>query len=259
MKAIDPNLASEDRGRRLSDRDTFRFGCHAALNCFNRCCRNLNLFLYPYDVVRLKRSLGLSSDQFLDRHVDLVMREGNHFPDVLLRMADNEEKTCPFLSDGGCRVYLDRPDTCRNFPVEHGLYFRENAPPQEVHFFRPPDFCLGQHEASEWTVGTWEADQAAKRHGEMTRRWSEIKRLFDRNPWGAEGPYGPKGKMAFMAAYNVDRFREFIYHSSFLKRFRVPRKVLDKARKGDTTLMLLGFEWIRIFVFGIASSQIRPR
>jgi Fe-S-cluster containining protein len=76
--------------------------------------------------------------------------EGNHFPDVLLRMADNESKTCPFLSDAGCTVYPDRPDTCRTFPVEHGMLFTGPARRHReiVSFFRPPDFCQGQHEST---------------------------------------------------------------------------------------------------------------
>ncbi|MCK7466805.1 MAG: YkgJ family cysteine cluster protein [Desulfosudis oleivorans] len=56
-----------------------------------------------------------------DRHVDAVLRPESHFPDVLLRMAENAEKTCPFLTPEGCRVYPDRPDTCRTFPLEQGL------------------------------------------------------------------------------------------------------------------------------------------
>jgi hypothetical protein len=67
------------------------------------------------------------------------------------------------------------------------------------------------------------------------------------------------GKMAFMAAYNVDGFRDFVFGSSFLKRFRVRKKTVDKARRGDRALMLLGFEWIKLFVFGMASDQIKRR
>jgi Fe-S-cluster containining protein len=67
--------------------------------------------------------LGLSSDEFLDRYVDIVLRPANFFPDVLLRMAENAGKTCPFLIESGCRVYPDRPDTCRTFPIEQGMLY----------------------------------------------------------------------------------------------------------------------------------------
>ena len=68
-------------GIRIKENDTFCFRCHPKVACFNLCCRNLNLFLYPYDVIRLKQSLGLSSDEFLDRYVDVVMRPAKFFPD----------------------------------------------------------------------------------------------------------------------------------------------------------------------------------
>ena len=258
MKSIDPQDMDRLPGIPLAEDDRFRFRCHHGLSCFNQCCRNLNLFLYPYDVLRLKKCLNLDSGQFLDRHVDVVLREGNHFPDVLLRMADNASKTCPFLSATGCRVYPDRPDTCRTFPVEHGLLFSDRPGEEEiVSFFRPPEFCRGQYEDQELTRAQWAEDQEAGMHNRMTARWAAIKALFHENPWGPEGVNGPKGKMAFMAAYNLDRFRGFVFESSFLKRYRIKKTLVKKLRASDRELLLFGFEWIRYFVWGIPSKNIR--
>jgi len=144
MKYVDTEKIEKLPGRRLQKGDTFAFRCHPEVACFNRCCRNLNLFLYPYDVLRLKNNLGLTSGQFLDDYVDVVLRPGAFFPEVLLRMAENEEKTCPFLTTQGCSVYPDRPDTCRTFPVEQGnLYDAGTGKSRLVHFFRPPRFLPG--------------------------------------------------------------------------------------------------------------------
>lgn len=258
MKSVDPNTISQLPGIPLKPKDTFTFSCHKDLACFNQCCRNLNLFLYPYDVVRLRKALNLDSDRFLETHVDVVMREGNFFPEVLLRMADNESKTCPFLCDKGCSVYPDRPDTCRTFPVEHGLLFKSQAtPPEPVSFFRPPDFCLGRHENQVWTLAGWADDQEAVVFNRMTARWATIKALFAKDPWGSAGINSPKGKMAFMAAYNIDRFREFVFQSSFLKRYRVKKALVKKLRASDRELLLFGFEWIRTMVWGMKSDSIR--
>jgi hypothetical protein len=211
-------------------------------------------------VLRLKNRLGLSSDTFLDRHVDVVLRDGNFFPEVLLHMADNAEKTCPFLCDAGCRVYSDRPDTCRNFPVEHGVLFDTSGKPSErVSFFRPPEFCLGQFEIETQTLNSWCDDQEAAEYQEMTTRWAELKQLFSKDPWGSEGPSGPRAKMAFMATYNLDRFREFVFGSSFLKRYHVKPATVKKVRKDDTALMKVGFAWVRLFIWGISSSIIKPK
>ena len=260
MKYIDSEKQAEIPGRALKKKDTFRFRCHPQIPCFNQCCRNLNLFLYPYDVMRLRRHLQISSDEFIQRHVDVVLREGHYFPEVLLRMADNEQQTCPFLTDAGCRVYADRPDTCRTFPVEQGALFdAATGCSTPVHFFRPPDFCLGPGEDRQWTVDSWTRDQEAEPYHRMTLRWADIRRLFQNDPWGIEGPQGPKAKMAFMAAYNLDRFREFLFDSSFFKRYRVKPDLKMKLRAQDQALLLFGFEWIKLFVWGIKSPQIKMR
>lgn len=260
MKSIDIEKIDQLPGTRLSEKSTFNFECYPGISCFNLCCRNLNLFLYPYDVIRLKRNLGISSDEFLDTYVDIVLRDGNHFPDVLLRMAEDREMVCPFLSDAGCRVYPDRPDACRSFPVEQGMMFdseKKNA--RLVHFFRPPDFCMGQHETKTWTVKTWEKDQGAENYHEMTSQWAKLKGLFHNNPWENEGPEGKKAKMAFMATYNMDRFRNFIFNSTFLNRYKLKSSTIKKIKKSDTELLKLGFQWVKFFLWAIPADNIRPK
>ncbi len=260
MKSIDSDKIKDLPGKRIKDNDTFSFRCYPGIGCYNLCCRNLNLFLYPYDVLRLKNSLGISSDEFLDHYVDVVLRSGNFFPAVLLRMDDNREKTCPFLEDAGCAVYADRPDTCRTFPVEQGVLFDAAGKKETVvHFFRPPGFCQGQHEDRQWTVATWAQDQDAERYHKMTLRWAQLKRLFQNDPWGSEGPEGSRAKMAFMATYNIDRFREFVINSSFLKRYKVKAALLKKLKTDDTELLAFGFDWVKLFLWGIKTKKIRPR
>ena len=33
--------------------------------CFTRCCRNIDILLTPYDVIRMKNRLGITSTEFL--------------------------------------------------------------------------------------------------------------------------------------------------------------------------------------------------
>ena len=260
MKTLDRQDIDKLPGKRLKTGERFSFKCHPELACFNRCCRNLNLFLYPYDVLRLKQHLGITSDEFLDQYVDVILREGKHFPDVLLRMKDNDENACTFLTDDGCAVYPDRPDTCRRFPMEQGLYFDARAQKAELlHIFRPPDFCLGPNEDEVWTAQTWTQDQEAEMYQKMTIQWAELQQLFQTDPWGVEGAEGKRAKMAFMATYNVDRFREFVFGSTFLDRYKVKRDLLKKLQKDEVQLMRFGFEWVKLFLFDMKSKKIRPR
>ncbi len=259
MRCIDAQQIERLPGL-LQEGETFRFHCHSGLECFNRCCRNLNLFLYPYDLLRLCRRLGMNSDTFIDKHVDIVLRPGHYFPEVLLRMAENAEQTCPFLKADGCSVYSDRPDTCRSFPVESGeIHEALQNLTRTVYFWRPPEFCMGQQAGRSWTIEAWYTDQGAQIYHRMTRRWAEVRLLFAENPWGPEGFEGPKGRMAFMAAYNIDRFRDFIFNSTFLKRYRLKSELIRQLRTDDTALLTFGFEWIRVFVWGQMSDKIRPR
>jgi len=246
--------------KKIETNDTFRFLCHDKLACFNKCCRNLNLFLYPYDILRIKNRLEISSDLFLDKYVDIVLRPSNFFPEVLLSMSDNKDKTCPFLSEYGCLIYQDRPDTCRTFPVEQGMFFdAENDNTVPVYFFRPPDFCLGQHENKSWTVATWAKDQNASLYNQMTALWAELKSLFQTDPFNGMGLHCQKGKMAFMATYNIDIFRSFVFQSSFLKRYKINSVIKKKIKKNDVELMKMGFEWVKLFLWGIKSSSLKIR
>ena len=258
MRYLETNEIDQCTGRCLTATDTFNFRCYPGIGCFNRCCRNLNLFLYPYDVIRLKRRLEISSDAFLDRYVDVVLRPDNYFPAVLLRMASNAKQTCPFLSEAGCTVYEDRPDSCRTFPIEQAMEYRgDKRPPRVIHFFRPPDFCLGQHEAQVWTPQTYAQDQAAEKYHRMTAHWADTKRLFQTNPYSGQGPEGSKAKMAFMATYNMDAFRAFVFQSSFKRRYKIKPDVLRKARVDDVALLNIGLEWIRLFLWGIPSRTLK--
>jgi hypothetical protein len=251
MKEINPDQIHELPGQRIEKGQTFSFRCSPGIGCFNRCCRNLNLFLYPYDVVRLKNHLGITSAEFIDQYVDVVLRPGDHFPEALLRMKEDPERTCIFMETSGCAAYADRPDTCRNFPVERGLLYDKTGRTESVYFFRPPEFCLGRYEDRPLTIEDWIDDQDARLYGRMTALWAEVKSLFQENPWGAEGPGGPKAKMAFMAAYNIDQFRDFVFQSSFLKRYYIPKPFKKKLRADDTELLKLGFEWIKFYLWGI--------
>lgn len=53
----------------LSDDEPFYFDCQSRVPCFNACCRDLNQFLTPYDIDRLKtteRVAGLAAIEISD-------------------------------------------------------------------------------------------------------------------------------------------------------------------------------------------------
>ncbi|MCA1766096.1 MAG: YkgJ family cysteine cluster protein, partial [Desulfobulbaceae bacterium] len=108
--------------RRLGDQETFRFSCHPGVPCFTECCRQLDLALSPYDVLRLRRGLGIPAAEFLDRYAVVEKSEEEPFPTVFLAMVDDGRAACPFVTERGCSVYQDRPGACRAYPVGRGAY-----------------------------------------------------------------------------------------------------------------------------------------
>ena len=256
MKLLDINNTDKLSKSKIEENDTFAFQCHPLLSCFNLCCRNINMFLYPYDVIKLKNRLNISSDSFLDNYTDLVLRPSSFFPEVLLKMSENKDKTCPFLDESGCTVYTDRPDACRTFPVEQGaIYHADTGQTELISFFKPPAFCLGRHESTTWTTKTWAANQEAVEYNKMTLLWGELRSLFQTDPWDGDGQESRRSKMAFMAVYNIDKFRDFVFNSSFLKRYKVKPLVKKKIKKNDIELMKFGFQWVKFFIWGTKSKD----
>ncbi len=64
----------------LKSTDKFCFSCHDGLACFKQCCRDINIFLTPYDVLRLKQCLGMDSGEFLEKHTHVLWAPGSGFP-----------------------------------------------------------------------------------------------------------------------------------------------------------------------------------
>jgi Fe-S-cluster containining protein len=238
----------EDNRYRLGDA-SFRFACHSGVACFTRCCHSADMYLYPYDIVRLKQRLGLTSEEFLKRHTITALRENPYFPNVMLKMSDNPGGPCPFLSKNGCTVYEDRPYSCRAYPLEPAFYGDGetllNISCQVVCH----SYCLGHREDRAWTAGKWMEDQQMAGYNEINARWARIDTLMRQNPFGDKSLESPALKMAYMASYNMDTFRRFVFESSFLSRFHVPDERLEAIRKSDTALLLLGFDWILRFLF----------
>ena len=49
----------------LSLDSSFTFHCHPDLPCFNQCCHTPTVILSPYDLLRLKQGLGITSTALL--------------------------------------------------------------------------------------------------------------------------------------------------------------------------------------------------
>ena len=145
---------------RLNKQDSFTFACHADVPCFNACCGDVNIFLTPYDIIRLKNRLKISTQEFLDDHTLMPFDRNLTYPAVLLKMADNEKKTCPFVGASGCQVYEDRPWACRMYPLGMASPGEDSPETDEDFYFLLKEaVCKGFAEKKKWTVAEWLTNQ----------------------------------------------------------------------------------------------------
>ncbi len=223
----------------------FTFRCHKDIKCFTKCCSNIDILLTPYDVVRLKKRLELSSDEFLDQYTYMRIDEQSSHPHAILKMSDDADRTCAFLSDKGCTVYDDRPANCRYYPVGQGTVRNDsdNGPVlEDFFFFINEDHCFGFNEKKNWTIESWREDQDAAHYDDVNRAWKGLQ-LRKNQPGDALDE--SKQFQFYMASYDLDRFKKYIFESNFLNIFDIDDKALSKIKEDEKELIQFGVKYIK--------------
>ena len=229
----------------------FRFACHPDVACFTICCRNVNLVLYPYDIIRLKTALGIHSEDCLRKYTVVAKGDNPYFPTVKLKLNADDRKACPFLEEIGCTVYNDRPSACRTYPLERAVDRSNDAGiVNEYYFLTHHPYCLGHNENKQWQVNTWVRNQKLVEYNVMNELWAEIDTVFQQNPWHGEGTAGEKQQLAFMVCYNIDGFRRFVEDNSLLKQFKLDKDFKKRIAREDSELLKFGWQWLKLILTG---------
>jgi Fe-S-cluster containining protein len=95
----------ELRFRRIASEIEEQVDCRACANC----CKVAETDVTERDTERLARYLGISKQQFINQYTTTSAFEN----ETILRRTD---AGCVFLDGNDCRIYDERPDTCRHFP-----------------------------------------------------------------------------------------------------------------------------------------------
>ncbi|MBU0993713.1 MAG: YkgJ family cysteine cluster protein [Proteobacteria bacterium] len=228
----------------------FIFECHQKVSCFTKCCRGIDIILTPYDILKLKNRLGLSSDEFLAIYTDLKFLEKTDLPIVTLKLLDDEQHSCPFVRDEeGCIIYNDRPTTCRYYPLGiASLSYTKEREGDEFFFVVRESHCKGFDEEKEWTVKNWRKDQGVDIHDEINAGWTEL--VVMKKSFPANITINEKAKqMFFMASYNIDKFKRFVFESSFMDRYEIEDSLVEMIKNDDIELLKFGFKWIKSVLF----------
>jgi Fe-S-cluster containining protein len=233
----------------------FKFLCHPGVSCFTVCCRNVDLDLYPYDVIRLKNQLGVDSETFMRERTELKRGGNPYFPTVKLKLEQSTgEPTCPFLSEEGCTVYQDRPTSCRTYPLERAVdRMAARGRPDEFYFLTNHSYCKGHAEDHRFSVKQWIRNQRLDEYNVMNDQWAEVDTLFASNPWKGEGSGGQGQQLAFMVCYNIDGFRTFVMENRLVEQFHFQRDRKKRLERFDEELLKFGFDWLK-HIFGAPSS-----
>ncbi len=245
----------------------FKFKCHKGVKCFTKCCRGIDIMLTPYDILTMRKRLELTSEEFLAIYTDLHLLESADLPVVTLKLLDDDQKSCPFVQDKtGCLIYEDRPSTCRYYPLGMGSLSytsdQEEGADDDAFFFTvKEEHCLGFEEDKEWTVAEWREDQGVNIRDEVNAGWTNLIVRKKSVPKTLKLSEQSK-QMFFLACYNVDKFKKFIFESTFLKRYNVDDAVIKEIKEDDIKLLQFGFEWLRTTFFknegDIASTVVTP-
>lgn len=222
--------------------ESFCFRCHREISCFNECCSDLNMALAPYDVLRLRRALGLSSKGFLSRfaHVGVIPDSG--FPYVSLRMRDDEKHSCPFVDAKGCTVYRDRPGACRTYPLGRGASADESGHISSQYVLVQEEHCRGFEENKSWTIETWISDQEIGEYDLMSDSFLKLMSMWQDQDRPLEREHFSK---VFVALYRPDEFPTLTGQPHLID-LLVP-EVADREDffTREKALLLFAMDWLK--------------
>lgn len=238
--------------------DSFTFSCSSEVPCFNECCRDLNQFLTPYDILCLKNGLGIPSGQFLETYTLQHTGPETGLPVVTLKTDESQgEAICPFVTEKGCLVYHFRPGSCRTYPLARlATRSRETGEITEHYALLHEPHCLGFQQGKtltirDQTVREWIKSQGIGMYNEMNDLFMEVISLKNQH---MPGPMDIKSRHMFhLACYDLDSFREHLFEKGLLSGSDSGSMAIELLKNDDIELMKFGIKWIKENVFNIMS------
>lgn len=234
-----------------------QFRCHKGIDCFNACCRNIDISLTPYDVIRLKKRLGMSSGEFLVKYTYPYEMEKGGIAGIKLQPIEGGT-ACQFMTEEGCSVYEDRPTACRYYPVALLSLRRQDEYTDRTSYALVKEaHCHGHFEDRKLTVDEYRKEQGLEQYDELGRGWRQL--ILKKKSSGPTvgKPSQRSLQLFFMACYDVDQFREFIKSPSFEDVYELDQATRDKL-EDDVELMLFGQRFLAQVMFGDTFLTVRP-
>jgi uncharacterized protein len=235
----------------------FNFRCHKGIGCFNACCKSIDISLTPYDVLRLKNRLGLSSAAFLRQYTFPYEMEKDGIAGVKLRPEEGTTR-CQFVTDEGCSVYEDRPTACRYYPVALlSMRRQDEYTDRSAYAIVREEHCLGHNEERPISIDEYRREQGLEEYDELARGWRQL--ILKKKSLGPA--IGKPSKLSlqlfFMVCYNLDDFRAMIMSEGFRAGYELSAEEWQRLEADDVELMQFGFRLLRQVLFGEATIPVR--
>jgi Fe-S-cluster containining protein len=235
---------------------TIQFSCHRGVSCWNACCSNIDISLTPYDILRMKRHLGISSTEFLRDYTFPYELEKDGIAGVKLKPADGATH-CRFMREEGCGIYADRPTACRYYPIallsmrRQDEYVDRNsyAIVNEAH-------CKGHQEPRTLTIQAYREEQGLEEYDELARGWRQL--VLKKKSSGATigKPSLKSRQLFFMACYDIDTFRAFVSSDAFSQLFVLGAEEREMLLQDDVELLQFSFRFLKQVLFGEKSIDL---
>ncbi len=226
-----------------------QFRCHRQVKCWNACCSNIDIPLTPYDILRLKNRLNLSSAEFLQQYTFPYELDKDGLPGVKFKPVEGGT-ACQFMVEEGCSVYEDRPAACRYYPVALlSMRRSDEYTDRTAYALVQEKHCLGHQEPRKLTIEEYRQEQGVNDYDEKSRGWRQL--ILKKKSAGPSVGKPPQisNQLFFMTSYDLDRFRAFVISPSFNESYIVPVETMAEIIADDEKLMEFGFNFLKHSLF----------
>jgi Fe-S-cluster containining protein len=235
----------------------FNFRCYKGISCWNACCSNIDITLTPYDILRLKQRLGISSAEFLRQYTVPYELEKDGLAGVKFKPVEGGT-ACQFMTDEGCSVYEDRPTACRYYPV--GLLSmrrQDEYVDRNAYALVKEPHCLGHEEPRPITIDEFRREQGVEEYDEHARGWRQLV-LKKKSSGPSIGALSLRSRQFyFMACYDLDTFRAFVTSDGFRESYDLSDAEFDELDRDDLALLHFSSRLLRQVLFGEVSIPMR--
>ncbi|MEN8189943.1 MAG: YkgJ family cysteine cluster protein [Thermodesulfobacteriota bacterium] len=225
--------------------EKFTFSCHPGVSCFTDCCRQLELALTPYDVLRLRFGTKMASRQLHDNYIIMEQESGEPFPRFYLTMVDDGRDSCVFVNDRGCTIYDHRPGACRAYPMGRGATRQADGTINDFHVLLKESHCRGFEESTIQDVAAYSRDQGLTPYNRFN---DEVAVILQHEQIRQGMILSDEQRAAFiLALYDLDTFRIRLTENSLPG--PAPQKPGKSVAEDDETLLLFAIQWLNSFLY----------